>query len=241
MANDVIQNSKKKGPEYSREFFHCLPKAFKFIGEECSDEKLFKSLLRILSIWEERGVYDKATISDFRAKLTQEKATEEDATDSIKIDKKRKNNDDENSNHRSSKKNKSSETSDGSKSNGTPVESSIILSPHVPLGDPPEPEELIEVLKKLMENSAASDVEVREQIANFPKEITDTTFIAKLEDKEQAKKFSEKVRLYIRFYFCLIKFVERGFHYFIVGLSQSLFYFFRLHTYMYSNEPFASS
>lgn len=212
MANDVIQNSKKKGPEYSREFFHCLPKVFKYIGDECSDEKLFKSLKRILSIWEERGVYDKATIIDYRAKLNKEKNSEEDTCDSVKTEKKRKT-DDENSNHRSSsnKKVKTNDSTDGSKPNGTPAESVVSLSPHIPLGDPPEPEALIEVLTKLMENTAASDVVVREQIANFPKEISDLTFIAKLDDKEQAKKFSAKVRIFKKLNFCLIKFIERGF------------------------------
>lgn len=202
MANDVIQNSKKKGPEYGREFFICLPKVFKYIGEECTDEKLFKSLGRILSIWEERGVYDKSTISDYRSRLSKEKAAEENtAAESSKNEKKRKV-DDESNNHRSTKKAKSNDstktTDANNKLNGTPAETSVSLSPHVPLGDPPEPEELIEVLTKLMDNSAASDVVVREQIANFPKEISDLSFVAKLEDKDQAKKFSEKVRFTLR-------------------------------------------
>lgn len=208
----MIQNSKKKGPEYGKEFFICLPKVFKFIGEECTDEKLFKSLKRILSIWEERGVYDKATIKDFRSRLNQEVPDED---RSSAADKKRKV-DDEVSSRISSKKVKSNDSAKSAdavstKSNGTPAESSVSLSPHLPLGDPPEPEELIEVLTKLMDNSAASDVVVREQIANFPKEISDLSFVAKLEDKEQAKKFSEKVRFLLRFHFGLIKLVERGF------------------------------
>lgn len=240
LANDVIQNSKKKGPEYGREFFNVLKSVFKYIGEEChTDEKLFKSLKRILLIWEERGVYDKATISDYRSRLNREKEAEEEgvsggsASDSAKVEKKRKAEDDSSS-HRSSssssnnKKPKSNDSAktpvDGAKLNGTPVESSVSLSPHVPLGDPPEPEELIEVLSKLMDNSAASDVVVREQIANFPKEISDLSFVAKLEDKEQAKKFSEKVRFFLRFHFGLIKHVERGFLTLVCCHFSSLIY-----------------
>lgn len=224
----MIQNSKKKGPEYGREFFNVLKSVFKYIGEEChTDEKLFKSLKRILLIWEERGVYDKSTISDYRSRLNREKEVEEEggsggnAADSAKVVEKKRKAEDDSSNHRSSsstssnKKPKSNDSAktpaDGAKLNGTPVESSVSLSPHLPLGDPPEPEELIEVLSKLMDNSAASDVVVREQIANFPKEISDLSFVAKLEDKEQANKFSEKVRFFLRFHFGLIKHVERGF------------------------------
>lgn len=70
LANDVIQNSKKKGPEYGREFLKVLPKAFQHIGECCaSDEKTNASLARILSIWEERGVYEAKICHDFRAAM----------------------------------------------------------------------------------------------------------------------------------------------------------------------------
>lgn len=78
LANDVIQNSKKKGPEYGREFLKVLPKAFQHIGECCaSDEKTNASLARILNIWEERGVYEAKICQDFRAAMrpqTQQKA-----------------------------------------------------------------------------------------------------------------------------------------------------------------------
>lgn len=67
LANDVIQNSKKKGPEYGREFLKVLPKAFQHIGECCAnDEKTLGSLSRILNIWEERGVYDSKAVKEFR-------------------------------------------------------------------------------------------------------------------------------------------------------------------------------
>lgn len=68
LANDVIQNSKKKGPEYGREFLKVLLKAFQHIGDSCAnDEKTLGSLSRILNIWEERSVYDAKTVHEFRA------------------------------------------------------------------------------------------------------------------------------------------------------------------------------
>lgn len=191
LANDVIQNSKKKGPEYGKEFFNCLPRVFTYIGNECSDEKLFRSLERILTIWEERSVYDKATISDYRNKLNKGKESHEGSTPEQAPKNEKRKVDEENGRSKKLKNNDTLKSSD----NGTSVDPSMSLSPHIPLGDPPEPEKLIEVLTKLMDHSAASDVVVREQIANFPKEISDLNFIAKLEDKEQAKQFSEKVRI----------------------------------------------
>jgi len=72
LANDVIQNSKKKGPEYGKEFNHVLGKVFAHIGEKCGSDKLLGSLGRILNIWLERGVYDPKVIADWRARLHRE-------------------------------------------------------------------------------------------------------------------------------------------------------------------------
>lgn len=66
LANDVIQNSKKKGPEYGRQFGEVLTKSFEFMRTTGIDEKTKNSLMRILNIWEERGVYDAKQIQDFK-------------------------------------------------------------------------------------------------------------------------------------------------------------------------------
>lgn len=65
LANDVIQNSKKKGPEFGKEFETVLPKAFDHM--KSFDEKTRERLNRLLQIWEERGVYDKTQIAEFKA------------------------------------------------------------------------------------------------------------------------------------------------------------------------------
>jgi len=57
LANDVIQNSKKKGPEFSQEFEGVLPYAFHHVLKD-ADEKTRGSCMRLLTIWQERGVYD---------------------------------------------------------------------------------------------------------------------------------------------------------------------------------------
>ena len=65
LANDVIQNSKKKGPEFGKEFETVLPKAFEHMKR--FDEKTREKLGRLINIWEERGVYDKLQIVDFKS------------------------------------------------------------------------------------------------------------------------------------------------------------------------------
>lgn len=66
LANDVIQNSKKKGPEYTKEFGNVLKKSFDHMSSMGYDEKTKGSLLRVLNIWGERGVYDMKQIDDFK-------------------------------------------------------------------------------------------------------------------------------------------------------------------------------
>lgn len=68
LANDVIQNSKKKGPEYGQEFGLHLQKAFEHMS--ACDEKTKNSLERLLTIWEDRGIYDKLLISEFKRALS---------------------------------------------------------------------------------------------------------------------------------------------------------------------------
>lgn len=66
LANDVIQNGKKKGPEYGLEFGKELAKAFRQISTNNCSTKTRQSLTRLLNIWEERGVYSKSQIDEFK-------------------------------------------------------------------------------------------------------------------------------------------------------------------------------
>ena len=55
LANDILQNSRKKGPEFVMEFFRVLPKAMKHLVKH-GDAKVAKAVARILQIWEDRKV-----------------------------------------------------------------------------------------------------------------------------------------------------------------------------------------
>lgn len=67
LANDVIQNSKKKGPEYGQEFGVQLKKAFEHMSQ--CDEKTKNSLDRLLTIWQDRLIYNSVQIMEFKTAL----------------------------------------------------------------------------------------------------------------------------------------------------------------------------
>ncbi|XP_011479065.1 regulation of nuclear pre-mRNA domain-containing protein 2 isoform X1 [Oryzias latipes] len=72
VANDVIQNCKRKNAiVYRTAFAELLPDAFLLVSHE-GDSKVHKSVERILSIWEERDVYSGALIAELKNILTKE-------------------------------------------------------------------------------------------------------------------------------------------------------------------------
>ncbi|XP_060519889.1 regulation of nuclear pre-mRNA domain-containing protein 1B [Cylas formicarius] len=172
LANDVIQNSRKKGPEYGLEFGTSLKKAFEHMSK--CDEKTKNGLDRLLGIWQDRGVYDSVQISEFKRSLLLGK------------------------DEPPAKKLKSGDSKKRDKEvvyevDGT-LETHVHLSPHTPPGDPPEPEELIKAIKDLELNIASSDEKVREKIANLPREVSEVSLISKIDDKEAAEKLAVQVK-----------------------------------------------
>ena len=61
-----IQNSRKKGPEFGKEFGNVLLAVFKHMGKCVNDEKTQKSLERLLKIWGERNIFDPKLISELK-------------------------------------------------------------------------------------------------------------------------------------------------------------------------------
>lgn len=184
LANDVIQNSKKKGPEYRKEFGSVLNDVFTHIADSCTGD-IFNRIFRILSIWEERGVYESKQIKTWYHTL--QKSESGDGHQKRKLEENTLTKAEE-----SVKKPKLDETM--LEVNGK-VETHVTLSPKVPEDndcDPPEPEDLIKVLQEL-ENSASSDAIVREKITNLPAEVVEISMLSKLADKEQASKLAIQV------------------------------------------------
>ncbi|XP_031570374.1 regulation of nuclear pre-mRNA domain-containing protein 1B-like [Actinia tenebrosa] len=69
LANDVLQNSKKKGSEFNAEFKAALPSVFKHCSQETYKDATVKGMGRLLKIWSERGVFELSYIEKLR-KLT---------------------------------------------------------------------------------------------------------------------------------------------------------------------------
>ncbi|XP_035537122.1 regulation of nuclear pre-mRNA domain-containing protein 2a [Morone saxatilis] len=77
LANDVIQNCKKKNAiVYRTAFAEVLREAFLLVNFE-GDPKVIKSVERILSIWEDRGVYSGTLITELRSSLVKEESPPE--------------------------------------------------------------------------------------------------------------------------------------------------------------------
>ncbi|KAG6464538.1 hypothetical protein O3G_MSEX014580 [Manduca sexta] len=181
LANDVIQNSKKKGPEYGKEFGEVLVESFQHMAKTGIDTKTKNSLHRILSIWQERGVYDAQKIQDFKDAM--------DSSNSIKANKVNKRKSSDNEPKEPAKKNKVEGRAKSERRHSETkvevdghIETHTTLSPKTPPGDPPEPEELIKALLEL-ESSASSDEAVRERIASLPPEVSEVQLLDKLRGK----------------------------------------------------------
>lgn len=179
LANDVIQNSKKKGPEYSESFSTIIAKAFKDISQRCNDDKTFNSLSRILKIWEERGVYDAEKIKEYEANLMKKNPKTSSAATSTPAPSDKKPKEETPSRKRKSEEASTSSTNGSEKKKQkvpTPSKAKVVevngekhvtLSPQLPVGDPPEAEELIKMLQDL-EEAASSDAVTRERITRLP-------------------------------------------------------------------------
>ena len=199
LANDVVQNSKKKGPEFAKEFGHVLKKSFDHLSSLKLDDKTIVSLARLISIWMERQIFDRKILHEITRIWEHKRKTGKQLLQSEHISPKRRSQE-VSAGSGSEERRKSRDAAEidvddmldasmeaavaAEKSKPVPQAVEILtLSPRQGgspgSGDPPEPEELIQALQDL-ENSASSDAVVREKIAKLPPEVSEVT---KLEDQ----------------------------------------------------------
>jgi regulator of Ty1 transposition protein 103 len=67
VANDIIQKSRKKGPEYTNEFYRVMARALRATLKG-ADEKLQGRVARIVNIWQERGIFG-SHLAELRGQL----------------------------------------------------------------------------------------------------------------------------------------------------------------------------
>ncbi|CAF0780075.1 unnamed protein product [Didymodactylos carnosus] len=203
VANDVIQNDKRKGGEFVRDFLPVLAAAVEHIVR-CVDNATRRTVKRIIQIWNERQIYELDAIK--LLKLSYENGTQS--------------NDTVNNNNKNSNSNLSDEVDDNDErqnvdnvymanrtlkrsatNNNTTNDVSIkrrrkpkrklslreetrrdlAINPiPIPIAD-----ELVKMLQEL-ENSPSSDAVVREKIAALPPEVSDVNLLKTLRDKAEA-------------------------------------------------------
>ncbi|XP_054630112.1 regulation of nuclear pre-mRNA domain-containing protein 1B isoform X2 [Dunckerocampus dactyliophorus] len=175
LANDVIQNSKKKGPEFTKDFETVLVDACSHVASEV-DESCKKHMERLLNIWKERSLYRSDFIQQLKLAIedsnsprpTEEKKPVKRTYQKIQQQQQEEEEDDD----------------DDYRTHG---------SPHITDTSAPQlTEELVKALQDL-ENAASGDAAVRQKIASLPQEVQDVSLLEKITDKEAADKLSKTV------------------------------------------------
>ncbi|CAC5357516.1 RTT103 [Mytilus coruscus] len=199
LANDVIQNSKKKGPEFTRDFATVMTDAFASATKD-AEEKTKKSVDRILNIWQERGVYSKNTIDKIKSGTGNQIIHKSAISDiAAEINLKRGRDKKKVEEYVPVNKVKDHQSVDAAPPNKKKKKEEMLsLREEIELmskddtSGPPDAEELVKRLSDL-EHSASSDAAVREKIAALPPEVSDVNHLAKIHDKESGVKLSRKV------------------------------------------------
>uniref|UniRef100_A0A1A8HPL3 Regulation of nuclear pre-mRNA domain containing 1B n=1 Tax=Nothobranchius korthausae TaxID=1143690 RepID=A0A1A8HPL3_9TELE len=174
LANDVIQNSKKKGPEFTKDFETVLVDACSHVASE-SGEGCKKQMERLLNIWKERSLYRADFIQQLKLAIedsnsprpAEEKKPVKRSYQ--KIQQREEEEDDDDDDYRSHMSPHNTETAANQLT-----------------------EELVKALQDL-ENAASGDAAVRQKIASLPQEVQDVSLLEKITDKEAADKLSKTV------------------------------------------------
>jgi len=195
LANDVVQNARKKAPEFAKEFGKVLKKVVEHLANLKLDDKTVKSISRLLQIWQERGIFD-AKIQESLTKSWKHRKSgatknphplEEPGTPPLPKKTKKEKDDQSNGNSLEDKPEFKKLLS------SSPLPPSSSSSPSgQPAGEAPEPEELIKAIQEL-ENSASSDAIVREKIARLPPEVSEIGHLDKLQSAREGEKLMKKV------------------------------------------------
>lgn len=174
LANDVIQNSKKKGPEFARDFEGVLVDACSHVARE-ADDGCRKPMERLLNIWQERNLYRADFIQQLKLAIEDSNSPKEKPSGDKRalkrtLQKVLEEDDEEEDDYRGH------------------------ISPRDPdyNSGPQMTEELVKALQDL-ENAASGDAAVRQRIASLPQEVQDVSLLEKITDKEAADKLSKTV------------------------------------------------
>lgn len=213
LANDILQNSRKKGEEYLKEFTHVLEQAIENTSR-FSDSNTRFTLERILNIWKDRKIYQDETIEKYRKLIhtaAKNNPSPPNGSTAPTTDFKKPNETSTsvtpNKQQPTDSSNKPSAIAEDQKKRKLSVDEQnksgdVISEAKKPAASfreeiqreliekganiqAPEPNEIITMLQEL-EKSASSDAVVRQRIADLPTKVTDTNEIKKLQSKQDA-------------------------------------------------------
>ncbi|KAL1021068.1 hypothetical protein UPYG_G00008310 [Umbra pygmaea] len=174
LANDVIQNSKKKGPEFAKDFETVLVDACSHVARE-ADDGCRKPMDRLLTIWQERSLYKAEFIQQLKLAIEDSNSPQHQPTEEKKASKRT---------YQKIQEPEEEEDDDDYRGHMSPQDSYI--------SGPQMTEELVKALQDL-ENAASGDAAVRQKIASLPQEVQDVSLLEKITDKEAADKLSKTV------------------------------------------------
>ncbi|KAK0151070.1 Regulation of nuclear pre-mRNA domain-containing protein 1B [Merluccius polli] len=180
LANDVIQNSKKKGPEFAKDFETVLVDACSHVARE-AEGSCKKPMERLLNIWKERALYRADFIQQLKLAIEDSNSPKPAVVSS---------NDKVTEEKRAAKRSyqkiqeEEEEEDDDYRSHASPHATDATAA-HLT-------EELVKALQDL-ENAASGDAAVRQKIASLPQEVQDVSLLEKITDKEAADRLSKTV------------------------------------------------
>uniref|UniRef100_A0A8C5DAN6 Regulation of nuclear pre-mRNA domain-containing protein 1A-like n=1 Tax=Gouania willdenowi TaxID=441366 RepID=A0A8C5DAN6_GOUWI len=167
LANDVIQNSKKKGPEFTQDFAPVVVDAFKHVHRH-GEGGCKKQLDRVLTIWQERAVYENDLLDQLSQVLYGEKKVKKRAYEEIHPD------------------------DEGFACQSSPTEINPVTFTLVIFPSLPQTSDLIRALQEL-ENAASGDLVLRKRISSLPNEVQDTSLVQRITDRESGERLSRLV------------------------------------------------
>ncbi|XP_010889754.1 regulation of nuclear pre-mRNA domain-containing protein 1B isoform X1 [Esox lucius] len=180
LANDVIQNSKKKGPEFAKDFETVLVDACSHVARE-ADDGCRKPMDRLLTIWQERSLYKAEFIQQLKLAIEDSNSPQHQPTVILSISEEKKAS---KRTYHKIQEPEEEEDDDDYRGHMSPRDSDI--------SGPQMTEELVKALQDL-ENAASGDAAVRQKIASLPQEVQDVSLLEKITDKEAADKLSKTV------------------------------------------------
>ncbi|KAA0706522.1 Regulation of nuclear pre-mRNA domain-containing protein 1B [Triplophysa tibetana] len=174
LANDVIQNSKKKGPEFTKDFETVLVDAYSHVARD-GDDNCKRSMERLLNIWQERSLYRADFIQQLKLAIEDSDSPKHKPADGRKNLKR---------SYQKIQQEEEEEEDDDYRAQYSPQETDAAA--------PQLTEELVKALQDL-ENAASGDAAVRQKIASLPQEVQDVSLLEKITDKLAADKLSKTV------------------------------------------------